>query len=858
MAKYRLTELEVDWFTFITNMDVDAHSYQLQLVHCAPGYYAMYPFTVSIPRYSQQPVIGTPAFELGYTNTTLAMSSQTTHSTWFGTMGLPLHDVFFGVVLILITAASTWRVFHGRRRLAAHTVEEPTPVHPMPLNPEDKRLVKIVPLTDTTVLKAQQGAVHDCDNDQLLVPVFSDQDEAAWREFFDLHIYRTEVPSVDEAATSVLHEIKERLQRTRSGDLSDGAKGDRKRLAGPLDAAPTAEATEKAQLAQECVDMLVAHGYPRASVAEIPIYERVVGGLVFCLQSEELTSVDCDILFRPVASVKERVRVAEAICHSFNTALHSYTQLTNAKSTLNLSVHELQGANYSKLRQVVAWLVQHTQIKLNTRVLGAIEAQWATIDTPEAPTSRISGLNRSVTRRSKFHVPRSTITEQERIQRCLLEYGEKTTRVVTTPAPRPTVDASEPSNSFLHDIAKQAAASQLRRSLTTSTAPLTDFERQYQTAESEALAAEERALQEDKLRETELLQHATTVHEHSWRQADVANLQSVEAALAAYDAASEDIRSRSRPEEAAALGAMAEKRRLEREAQRWADMLQAQQATLAQLEASRYRLTEEKTALETAQRAEHERHSELKAREAAVAAAEAASNQTSSDLAQLRELIAQHTSSKLQEVQFKASCKEKLVALEAQATAATPEQDDRLTRLEASLHVVSAKRMELKKEVAREARGVAAALRLLDDIPCKAELLQYEKRFLELYEEVALTLEETRKYFAVYNTLEATHEYLEKEVALVDSINANVEIALGSKAAADAFFAQMTAVIANVQANVAKQQAMCESRQLTVDTLDSKYQLLLEKQQAYVAAIRDFQRECERNEKLQSHLEPGN
>ncbi|CAK4898378.1 unnamed protein product, partial [Aphanomyces euteiches] len=80
------------------------------------------------------------------------------------------------------------------------------------------------------------------------------------------------------------------------------------------------DSSEKEKLAQECMDLLVKHGYHRASLEEIPIYKRVVGGLVFCLQSDDLTSVDCDILFRPVATVKERVRVAEAICHSFNTA----------------------------------------------------------------------------------------------------------------------------------------------------------------------------------------------------------------------------------------------------------------------------------------------------------------------------------------------------------------------------------------------------------------------------------------------------------------------------------------------------------------------------------------------------------
>ncbi|OQS07785.1 hypothetical protein THRCLA_20063, partial [Thraustotheca clavata] len=142
-----------------------------------------------------------------------------------------------------------------------------------------------------------------------------------------------------------------------------------------------AQGSEMEDEALECINVLVAHGYSRAALKEIPIYERVVGGLVFCLQSEELTSVDCDILFRPVATVKERVRVAEAICNSFNTALLAYKKNTNSKSTLSLSVHELQGANYAKLKQVVMWLVKHTQIKLTTRMQNAIEMQWK-IDTP--------------------------------------------------------------------------------------------------------------------------------------------------------------------------------------------------------------------------------------------------------------------------------------------------------------------------------------------------------------------------------------------------------------------------------------------------------------------------------------------
>ncbi|KDO27945.1 hypothetical protein SPRG_20349 [Saprolegnia parasitica CBS 223.65] len=357
-------------------------------------------------------------------------------------------------------------------------------------------------------------------------------------------------------------------------------------------------------------------------------------------------------------------------------------------------------------------------------------------------------------------------------------------------------------------------------------------------------------------REEGLLRVATAAEERSWRHTGVADLESVDAAIALYDVTSEDIRSRSCPEEAAALSFVAETRRLEREAQRLTAKLDAQAALVAQLQGTHARLVDAAPAAQLACATLDEKRAALKVREAAIAAAEDASNETSSDLAKLRKLISLHTSLKLQEATFKAACKQELTGLQAQVDALPGlETDERRARLEAKLAVLATKRTALKQEVGKEARAVVAALRLLDDIPCKVELLQYEKRFMELYEEVALTLEETRKYYSVYNTLEATHEYLEKEVALVESINANFEIALKSKAATDVFFSQMTAVIGNVRANVAKQQVQCDAKQLTVDTLDSKYQLLLAKQQAYVTAIRDFQRECEKNEKLQAHLD---
>ena len=59
---------------------------------------------------------------------------------------------------------------------------------------------------------------------------------------------------------------------------------------------------------------------------------------------------------------------------------------------------------------------------------------------------------------------------------------------------------------------------------------------------------------------------------------------------------------------------------------------------------------------------------------------------------------------------------------------------------------------------------VANTTRIIDDVPTRTELIQYERRFVELYQQVAWKLEETRKYYDMYNTLETTLTFLQKEV----------------------------------------------------------------------------------------------
>ncbi|XP_029566552.1 coiled-coil domain-containing protein 93 [Salmo trutta] len=66
--------------------------------------------------------------------------------------------------------------------------------------------------------------------------------------------------------------------------------------------------------------------------------------------------------------------------------------------------------------------------------------------------------------------------------------------------------------------------------------------------------------------------------------------------------------------------------------------------------------------------------------------------------------------------------------------------------------------------MARRNREIAILQRKMDEVPSRAELNQYQKRFIELYGQVSATHKETKQFFTLYNTLDDKKVYLEKEV----------------------------------------------------------------------------------------------
>ncbi len=119
---------------------------------------------------------------------------------------------------------------------------------------------------------------------------------------------------------------------------------------------------------------------------------------------------------------------------------------------------------------------------------------------------------------------------------------------------------------------------------------------------------------------------------------------------------------------------------------------------------------------------------------------------------------------------------------------------------------------------------------------------------------MAWKLEETRKYYAVYNTLDTTLTFLQKEVKLLNSISETFPTAMKSSSSKTEFANQFETIVRGVEESLSRQRTVLDQKDAQVDTVKSVHQRLVDDQRTYYKAVKDFQEECDKNEWLQSKL----
>lgn len=240
---------------------------------------------------------------------------------------------------------------------------------------------------------------------------------------------------------------------------------------------------------------------------------------------------------------------------------------------------------------------------------------------------------------------------------------------------------------------------------------------------------------------------------------------------------------------------------------------------------------------------------------------ESESSENQGILESLRNLVAMNENLKKQEQEFKAHCKEEMFRLKQNICKLKTETDDedndemeRVTLIEQQYDADKEKLKKIKLLLAQVNREIALLQRKIDEVPSRAELSQYQKRFIELYNHVAAKHKETKQFYTLYNTLDDTKLYLNKEVNLLNSIHENFSAAMASPSTKEQFLRQMEQIVEGVKQNRLKMEKKKQEEKMKRDQYNDEYLSLIENQRLYFKTIKDFQDECRKNEILMSKL----
>uniref|UniRef100_A0A3B4AEQ9 Coiled-coil domain-containing protein 93 n=1 Tax=Periophthalmus magnuspinnatus TaxID=409849 RepID=A0A3B4AEQ9_9GOBI len=587
------------------------------------------------------------------------------------------------------------------------------------------------------------------------------------------------------AATSVFH-------RVRTGSKI-GAQYDQD---GNIIQVETREDEEQSVKLAEILELLLAAGYFRARIKGLSPFDKVVGGMTWCITTCNF-DVDVDLLFQENSTIGQKALTEKIV-----------SVLPKMKCPHRLEPHQIQGLDFIHIYPVIQWLVKRaieTREEMGDYIRAYSISQFnKTHKLPEDVEfeQRKGKAVKTVLEVLDVYKPQrkyrrqrdaADLTDEEsRVQSTLLEYGRYGFSKQTK-QDKKTVSGVSPSGA---DMSEEQDLQEMRiKTLMTNMAAMAIEE--FQGKLTASAVGQIVGLQSE-----EIKQIASEYKEKS-------------------ELSSEELSERYGP-------------------------LQQHRRAVASLHKQ---IQQRSKALEELQ-AKHEE---------AKASCDEAKRKLTEVLEKLRSLVTMNDSLKQQEHEFKTHCREEMTRLqediEKLKTASGQDNEEEKERNQLIDQQHSAEREKLQKIrmlMARSNREIAILQRKIDEVPSRAELTQYQKRFIELYSQSA-THKETKQFFTLYNTLDDKKLYLEKE-NLLNSIHDNFQ-AMSSAGAKEQFLRQMEQIVEGIKQSRIKMEKKKQENKMRRDQLNDEYLELLDKQRLYFKTVKDFKEECRKNEMLLSKLQ---
>ncbi|KAK0422628.1 hypothetical protein QR680_007684 [Steinernema hermaphroditum] len=228
----------------------------------------------------------------------------------------------------------------------------------------------------------------------------------------------------------------------------------------------------------------------------------------------------------------------------------------------------------------------------------------------------------------------------------------------------------------------------------------------------------------------------------------------------------------------------------------------------------------------------------------------------------IRELLVEHDEIKERDSQFKKQCKEELAILshEVESLKAICE-GKKADKESVTAHILNQKKADLLEQLkalrldsADITREVAQLQRQLDSVPSNAELNQYQRRFIELYNQMATRHRQTKQFFTLHNTLLDVRNFMKREIDLLNSIDNSKH--LTSKDSYKASFVEnLDDILSGIDDSLDRISSKNKDVQTKKDQLSDEYSLLLEKERLYHKTLDEFKNECQQNEELRRQMQ---
>ncbi|XP_059250408.1 coiled-coil domain-containing protein 93 isoform X4 [Mustela nigripes] len=546
----------------------------------------------------------------------------------------------------------------------------------------------------------------------------------------------------------------------------------------------------------EILELLVAAGYFRARIKGLSPFDKVVGGMTWCITTCSF-DIDVDLLFQENSTIGQKIALSEKIV----------SVLPRMKCPHQLEPHQIQGMDFIHIFPVVQDVYK-----------------------PRRKYKRQQGAE-------------ELLDEESRVHATLLEYGRR------------------------YGFSRQSKTEKAEDKKTVLPAGLSAAEKADAREEDELQAAEEQRIQSLMTKMTAMANEESRLTASSVGQIVGLCSAEIKQIVSEYAEKQSELSAEESPEK---LGTSQLHRRkvisLNKQILQKTKHLEELQASHTSLQA---RYNETKQTL-----TELKHHSEKLDKEQA-ALEKIESKADPSLLQNLRALVAMNENLKSQEQEFKAHCREEMTRLQQDIenlkAERVPGGDEKslsageprggltpvMTHsedLDRRYNMEKEKLYKIRLLQARRNREIAILHRKIDEVPSRAELIQYQKRFIELYRQISAVHKETKQFFTLYNTLDDKKVYLEKEISLLNSIHENFSQAMASPTARDQFLRQMEQIVEGIKQSRMKMEKKKQENKMRRDQLNDQYLELLEKQRLYFKTVKEFKEEGRKNEVLLSKM----